>query len=209
MLPKHIRAAIEEYIPPLEGWTEPARACEMAELVIDTRPQVVVEIGTFGGRSAIAQAFALRQNNQGVIYCIDPWRLEYAVEGEWSDNAKWWQENINIEEVHRKCMQAIWAHNLDPWMVVIRAASQYCHQLFPAINVLLVDGNHSEVASLRDVQLYVPHVVSGGHIWADDTDWQIRDGEKVIQSTQKAVEFIEQSCEQMKQIGNMRLYRKR
>lgn len=205
-----MRAAIEEYIPILEGWTLPDRACEMAELVLTTRPKTVVEIGTFGGRSAIAMAFALRQNNNGgKIYCIDPWRLEYAKEGEWSENQKWWEQNIKLADVHQKCMEAIWSHNIDDWCVVIRAASQHCHELFRDIGLLLVDGNHSEVASLRDVQLYVPKVISGGYVLADDDNWQIPQGETVIQSTQKAMQFIEESCDLVRQSGNMRIYKKR
>ena len=208
-LPKHIEDAIHEYIPVLEGWTEPDKACEIAELVISNDPKVVVEIGTFGGRSAIAQAFALRQNNSGgKIYCIDPWRLEYALEGESSDNRKWWSQNINIDEIHTKCMHAIWQHNLDEWLVVIRAASQHVYQLFPEIDMLLIDGNHSEVASFRDVQLYLPRVNPNGYIWLDDTDWVVRDGEKVLASTKKAVELIETQCTLVKDMGKHRLYQK-
>lgn len=209
-LPDHIRTAIETYIPPLEGWTKPDRACEMAELVIEAKPRVIVEIGTFGGRSAIAMAFALRENNDGGrIYCIDPWRLEYAQEGEWKDNQEWWEKNIQLHEIHRKCMDAIWGHNIDNWLVVIRAASQHVHQLFPKIDLLLIDGNHSEVASLRDAELYVPKVVRGGLILADDQDWSIPQDGKLIKSTEKAVQFIKAGADPVKQIGNMGIYRKR
>jgi predicted O-methyltransferase YrrM len=210
MLPAHIRDAIFAYLPPLEGWCEPERACELAELIIDNKPLTVVELGTFGGRSAIAQAFALRENNNGgKIYCVDPWRVEYALEGEWKDNQDWYKNNIDINAIHQKCMEAIWQHNLDQWLVVIRAASQNCYELFRNINILFIDGNHSEVASLRDAQLYVPNVVSGGYVWADDVDWEVREGDRVIQSTRKMLQYIEESCDPVKQIDNLRLYRKR
>lgn len=210
MLSDHLKSAIETYIPPLEGWTQPDRACELAEIVIDTKPKVIVEIGTFGGRSALAMAFALRENNNGGrIYCIDPWRVDYALEGEWQANQDWYKNNIDVHEVHKRCIEAFWSHNIDDWLVVIRAASQHCFKLFPRIDVLLIDGNHSEVASLRDARLYVPNVVSGGIIMADDADWQIREGDQMIQSTQKAMQFIEQSCDLVKQSGNMRFYKKR
>lgn len=212
-LPSHLRAAIETYVPALEGgdWAELGRRCDVAELVIDTKPKVVVEIGTFGGAGAIPIAFALRQNNNGgKIYCIDPYRSEYAVEGEWEDNQKWWTQNVNLHEIHRKCMVAIWSHNIDEWIVVIRAASQHCWELFlSGIDILVIDGNHSEVASLRDAKLYVPRVRSGGYIVADDVDWQTRVGEEFVQSTKKAMQFIEESCDIVKQSGNMRFYKKR
>jgi predicted O-methyltransferase YrrM len=209
-LPEHIVKAIETYIPPLEGWTRPERACELAEVIIDLKPKVVVEIGTFGGRSAIAMAFALRENNnKGKLYAIDPWRVEYALEGEWKDNQDWYKNNIDIHEIHERCMIAIWQHNLDEWLVVIRAASQHCFKLFPRIDVLLIDGNHSEVASFRDARLYVPNVRKGGMVMIDDLDWQVKNGDVAINSTAKAKEFIEQHCELVKQSGNMGFYRKK
>lgn len=210
MIPSYLTKAINEYLVPLDGWTTPERGCEMAEVIMEAKPKVVVEIGTFGGRSAIAQAFALRQvNNGGKLYSIDPWKLEYAMEGEWKDNRDWYKNNIDIDEIHKKCMHAFWDHNLDEWVVVIRAASQHVHQLFPSINVLVIDGNHSEVASLRDAELYVPKVVSGGYIWVDDDDWEVREGEKVVKSTAKMIEFIERDCELVKKTGNARLYKKK
>lgn len=207
-----MRAAIAEYVPVLEGgdWGDPERPYELASIVLEAKPKVVVEIGTFGGAGSLPMAFALRQiNNGGRLYSIDPWRLEYAQEGEWEENKKWWEHNIRLADIHQKCMEAFWAHNLDDWLVVIRAASQHCHQLFPEIGVLLIDGNHSEVASLRDAQLYVPKVISGGYIFADDAHWQVKEGETFVPSTQKAMEFIEESCDSVKQIGDMRLYKKR
>lgn len=194
----------------MEGMSTPERYCDIAELVYDNKPKTVVEIGCFGGAGSLSMAFALRENNNdGKLYCIDPWRLEYATEGEWIENVKWWSHNIDIHLVHRKCMEAIWAHNIDQWIVVIRAASQHCVSLFPEIDFLVIDGNHSEVASSRDAELYMPRVESGGLVLFDDADWQTRDGDKVVQSTQKALALIETQSELVKLMGNMRVYRKR
>lgn len=212
-LPDHLKLAIETYVPPLEGgdWADLGRRCDIAELVIENKPKVVVEIGTFGGAGALPIAFALRENNDGgKLFCLDPWRVDYAIEGEWKDNQDWWTKNIVLDDIHQKCMHAIWAHNIDNWLVVIRAASQHVHQLFPEIDMLIIDGNHSEVASLRDAELYAPKVVSGGLILADDCDWNVKIDETTqINSTAKAMKFIEVSSDLVKQIGNMRIYRKR
>lgn len=209
-LPRHIRDAILEYIPKMEGMSDPERYCDIAELVYDSKPKVAVEIGSFGCAGSLSMAFAIRENNNGgQLFCIDPWRLEYATEGEWTENVKWWSQNIDIHEVHKKAMMAIWAHNIDEWIVVIRAASQHCANLFPEIDFLVIDGNHSEIASFRDAHLYMPRVESGGLVLFDDADWQTREGDTVVQSTQKALALIETQAELVKQMGNMRVYRKR
>lgn len=205
MLPTHIKEAIEHYIPLLEGWLTPERGCEMAELIIDTKPLVCVEIGVFGGRSLIACAMALRENEKGTIYGIDSWRTEDAIEGkEDTEDREWWEKNVILEDIHRACMKAIWDHHLESWIVVIRSASQYCSELFfPATNridQLYIDGSHSEVASVRDVELYVPNVESNGYIWFDDCDWE---------STQKALGMLGEVADLERDNGNYRLYRKR
>lgn len=201
-LPDHIRKAIDHYIPPMEGWLDAARGHEMAELIIDTKPEVVLELGVFGGRSLVCQAFAIRENNKGKIYGIDPWKVETAVEHSQDEkNNEWWRKNITLEDIHRGCMRAIWDHHLDPWVVIIRAASQHVYQLFPNnMDILYVDSNHSEISSCRDVENFVPRVKQGGHIWFDDADWA---------TTQKALGIIGTMCDLVKDNGNYRLYRKR
>lgn len=211
-LPDHIKKAIETYVPALDGgdWAALERRCEVAEIVYDAKPKVVVEIGTFGGAGALPIAFALRENNNGgKLYCVDPWRVDYAVEGEWSANADWYKNSVNLHDIHRKFMDAAWSHNIDDWLVVIRAASQHVFKLFPRIDVLILDGNHSEVASFRDARLYVPNVVKNGWVLMDDQDWAVKQGETMVNSTKKAVEFIQQSCDLIKTSGNMGFYKKR
>lgn len=211
-LPNHIQDAIRNYVPTLDGgdWADLDRRCEMAEVIYETKPQIVVEIGTFGGAASIPMAFVLRENNDGgKIYCVDPWKLEYAMEGEWEANQNWYKNNIDIDDIHKKFMHAAWSHNLDEWLVVIRAASQHCYELFPKIDVLLLDGNHSEIASFRDAELYVPRVVSGGYVLVDDQDWNVKQGDKMVPSLQKALIFIKEQCDLVKQSGNMGFYKKR
>lgn len=200
MIPEPIKRTIEQDIPKMEGWTTPERCVEMAELILETKPKLCVEIGTFGGRTLVAQALALKENGAGTIYGIDPWRVEHALEGENEANRTWWSKNVDLEKIHRGCMEEIWKRGLDQQAVVIRTCSQYCHWLFVDIDVLLIDGNHSEVASCRDVELYLPSVAHGGHVWMDDCDWE---------STKKAQTLMETQCDVVKDAGHYKLYRKR
>lgn len=183
----------------LQGWTDAKRGIEMAELVLEHRPETVVEIGCFGGRSTIALALACRENGFGKIYTIDPWKKEATLEGENEANRRWW-ESVDLHWVHKTAMEAFWRLNLDDWIVTIRSASQRVPHLFPEIHFLLIDGCHSEVASCRDVDLYFPMVPSGGIVWFDDADWQ---------STQKALSMLDCQCDLIKDGKSYRTYRKR
>lgn len=190
---------IKLYLPHMEGWTTPERGIEMAHEILKQRPITVVEIGVFGGRSLLAQALALRENGMGMIYGIDPWRNDDALEGESEANRDWWSK-LDLHEVHRKTMMAIWPHNLDNHVCIIRAASQHVAHLFPFIDILTIDGNHSEIASMRDVKLYVPSVRSGGLIWFDDSDWA---------TTQPALQKLSEYADLERSVGTCRLYRRK
>lgn len=199
MLPQHLIEAIGNYIPKQEGWTTPERCCEMAELVCDTKPEMCVEIGVFAGRTLIAQAFGLRDNHKGCIYGIDPWKMDSAIEGQNNPNNDTWWKKLDLELFHQQTMKCIWDHRLDEYAVVIRARSQDCCHLFQNIDILNIDGCHSEVASCRDVRLYLPRVKSGGYIHFDDTSWE---------TTSAAQAILEKECKIIKQGDNYKLYRK-
>src|SRR5437899_668930 len=200
-LPKHIEDAIRHYLEHMDGWTEPDRACEMAEKILETKARVCVDIGVFAGRSTIAMGFAARQLVDSIVYGIDPWHPVIAEE---SDDNKagidWWKEKANLEAMHHQASTSVFNHRLEKWVVLIQSRSEYVHQLFSSIDILNIDGAHGEVASCRDVTLYLPKVKVGGHVFFDDTTWE---------STQKALGMIEEQCELINDTGKARTYRKR
>lgn len=212
MVPETLKHKITAIMQPgaSEGWLTPERGIEMADLIIQVRPKVVVEIGVFGARSLVAQALALKENGFGKIYGIDPWKLEMAIEGENEANREWWTKNVNLHNIHNGAMGLIWAHGLDEHAIVIRAPSHFASMLFSGDDVMAVrqeidianiDGCHSEIASCRDVELYLPCVRRGGYIWMDDCDWP---------STKRAQQLLERECATMKTSpdGHYKLYKK-
>lgn len=183
-----------------EGWLTAERGIEMADLIKTMQPETVVEIGVFGGRSLIAQALALKANGHGKIFGIDPWKKEDALEGEIKANQDWWNNNVDLHQIHKGTMEAIWRLGLDDYAVIIRAASQRLPKLFPGgIDILSIDGNHSEAASCRDVELYVPQLNVNGYCWMDDCDWA---------TTKKAQELILKWCREVRTSadGHYKLY---
>lgn len=186
----------------LEGWVTPEQGINMAELIISEKPDVIVEIGVFGGRSLIAQALALRENNKGRIYGIDPWKVDAALEGENQDNQKWWR-GVDMHAIHRGCVEAIWRLNLDKYVRIIRSSSQECYVMFKGgemrPDILFIDGNHSEIASCRDVQIYMNLVRPGGWIWMDDCNWP---------STAAAQKMVLRDCAIRKDYGSYKLFQK-
>lgn len=203
-IPDHIEKLIRDELPKLEGWMTPERGLQFVAHVLEHKPKVIVEIGVFGGRSMFCYALALRHLNEGgVYYGIDPWEKGPALEGVINHIERDWNTKVDWNDLHLKAMNVVWQHNLDKWAVIIRSCSQYCNGLFNDIDVLAIDGSHVEHVALRDVELYLPRLKSGGYLFFDDSDWP---------STQKALRFVEQHCDLIKDDGretHNSLYQKR
>lgn len=202
----NLHARIEAFLDParspkIEGWTTPEKAKAMAELILKHRPPLVVEIGVFGGRSLVPQAMALQELGTGIVVGIDPWTHEAALEGEvGAGNAEWWGK-LDLDNIAKGAWAAVQDEGVAKHAVLARAGSEAAAPLFMpgAIGVLHIDGNHSELASCRDVELYYPLVQSGGYIWFDDADWS---------TTQKAITLLDGRCRRVSVVGTCLLFRK-
>jgi predicted O-methyltransferase YrrM len=189
--PRDLHKAISKAIQPMEGWCSLDKSSAMAALIVAVKPKVVVEIGVFGGRSLVPQAMALKYVGGGVIYGIDPWRREANLEGtNDAENDEWWSK-LDIDKIHLGAVEAVYANHVEDHAVIIRAASQRCCGLWSEdgpnqIDILHLDGNHSEEASTRDVKNYLPKIRPGGYIWFDDVNWQ---------TTTAALKMVEEECD--------------
>lgn len=167
----------------LEGWCSPYKASLMMELVFMMKPEKVVEIGVFGGKSLVPIAFALKEAGTGIVYGIDPWSSSASAEGMEGANHDWWS-NTDHEAILRGLKQKIKKFKLQNQVVLIRKTSEDA-DIIEDIDILHIDGNHSEKASYLDVTKWVPLVRSGGFIIFDDITWA---------TTGKAVEWLDENC---------------
>lgn len=197
-----IREQIIKEVEVLNGWTSLGRCLEMAQLVLEHRPNVIVELGTFGGKATLPMALALRHAGCGKIYTIDPHMAGPCLEGTNDEaNNEWWK-GLDLNAIHQEVINWIWRLGLEQIVIPIRARSQDVPELFPSICICSIDGNHSEEVSCQDVRNYVPRVKSGGLIFADDCDWP---------TTQKMQQIILESCDEIKsgENGHYKIFRKR
>lgn len=184
-----------------EGWCSVEKAIAMADLIVEHKPRLCVEIGVFAGRSIVPQAMALNYlGNGGIVYGIDPWnRFEGAAGDDDEKNKSWW-ESIDINGIHNYAVDQIWGRDLQNRCVLIRAPSYACYGLFDNIDILHIDGNHADPSAQRDVRLYVPRVKPGGFVWFDDANWH---------QTQNAVNMMGNYCDLVKSVESCNLYQRR
>jgi hypothetical protein len=160
--------------PTIEGWCLPAKAAHLSELIESYKPGLIVEVGVFGGKSLIPMAMAAQHNGTGIVYGIDPWSADAALEGEKDEaNRTWWGQTIELETIYRKFIQHVMRLNLTHECRWIRARSEDVVGMFPreSIEFFHLDSNHSELVSCRDVELWEPKISPRGFWVLDDSDW--------------------------------------
>lgn len=175
------------YMDHLEGWCSKSKAAILIDLVFMLRPKTVVEIGVWGGKSLIPMAHAIRSFSDGIVYGIDPWDNRESVEGMDGVNYEWWN-SIDHKKILSGLQNKIVEFGLQNHVELITTTSLLA-PLVPDIDILHIDGNHSEKASIIDVQKWLPQVRSGGIIIFDDITWRSSQG-----SNEKAVKMLEECC---------------
>lgn len=121
----------------------------LTEQVRDTQGGVVVEIGSFLGRSANF----LMEGNPKHLYCIDTWQNDTMTEGK-RDTFAIFQKNM-----------ARW----DGRYTAIRKDSRVAgREWVEPIDLLWIDGDHSYEGCLADLENFFPHLKPGGWVGLHD-----------------------------------------
>lgn len=171
------------------GWCTYDKAQKMMELIQEAHPTVCVEIGVFGGSSIYPTASALRYLGKGTVYAIDPWSNEECLKGYSEDdpNYIWWSQ-VDLEKIFTDFNNMLEHFGLTKFCDVLRMNSidALSHFQDESIDVLHIDGNHTEQIALRDIQMYLPKLKKGGYLWFDDVNWT---------STNKAVQYASEHCD--------------
>lgn len=179
----------------LEGWCTQNKASLLIDLILMADPQVVVEIGVWGGKSLIPMAYALKENGAGKIYGIDPWSAIESIQGMDGVNKEWWG-SVNHQQILDGLIQKINQFGLRDQIELIRKTSANAEPIYD-IGLLHIDGNHSEESSYLDVVKWVPLVKKGGIIIFDDVNWT---------STGKAVKWLDDNCIRFAQVKNENIW---
>lgn len=157
----------------LPGWCPFEKAEYLANLVLSNRPDTVVELGIFGGRSLIPMAMAAKEIGHGIVWGIDPWTRSAAIDGEHNPaDLEWWSK-INLESIYCEFADAVLKWKVTNECRWLRMTSKEASVLFEkgSIDILHQDSNHSEKISCNEIELWYDRVRDGGFWVLDDCDW--------------------------------------
>lgn len=121
------------------------------------RKGTIVEIGSFQGKSTVFIASALKDENCGNVYGIDPHKGETtAGKKEYAPSFKAFLKNVRQFQV-------------DEFVIPIRKTSEDANRGWKRpISLLFIDGLHDYLHAKQDLELWLPHLVSGGVVACHD-----------------------------------------
>lgn len=166
----------------------------MAEIVVDSKAKLCVELGVYGGRSLIALALGATLTD-GRVDGIDPYDPIASVEGTHDAvNNAWWG-TLDHEGVMRAALAGIEHNGLSSRTRIIRMKSVDAVGSYSdgSIDVLHQNSNHSEEVSTTEVARWAPKMRPGSVWIMDDTAWTRHglNGE-VIPTTLRAQQMLEE-----------------
>lgn len=144
-------ASVKELIEDVPGWLSDEEGEALFELAREcTGKGVIVEIGSWKGKSTICLGLGSRAGNGVRIFAVDP-HADYR-HGEFKQNI----ERAGIADL----------------VTPVKGLSQEMADGFEEpIELLFVDGSHEEDLVREDFDKWVPKVVEGGVVAFHDTTW--------------------------------------
>jgi predicted O-methyltransferase YrrM len=142
------------------------------------RPVGILEIGSWGGASAISWAGALQKLGlEGHVTCVDPWRPYFDLEKEPSLHYKYMNRAADSGMIYR-----LFRHNVaaSGFANVIRAQVGESRKVLPKLasgsfHVVYLDGSHVVEDVLFDIRQAQRLIRPGGVICGDDLERQAKD----------------------------------
>lgn len=185
-----------------QGWCTEAKAAELSRVLQNAPlPGLSVEIGVFGGSSLLPQALTFKHRGSGKAVGIDPWSRDASLEEMIAEENKQWWGGLDHQKILEGCQNLIREFGVSEHVELLRAKSCDVVNQFAAesIDLLHIDGNHSEALSYTDATMYLPKVKPGGYVFFDDIWWS--DGTSGA-TTRKAVMFLSQHCTRVGVVGD-------
>ncbi len=179
---KELFEKIAEVHARTEGWCDLEKANTLAALVLALKPEVVCEIGIFGGKSFLPMALACKHNNYGTVVGIEPWNKETATQGYEGENLEYWTSTVDFQIIRQKFMASLVSLDLEKFVNIIEKPS-YDVDPPSRLDLFHCDGQHTAQA-VRDVQRYCPMVRTGGIVILDDLTWSNSGDQPVIRAEQ-------------------------
>jgi len=174
---------LDDLIASVAGWCDPEKAAYLRDLVVSSKARSIVDVGVFGGKSTFSFIEGCRQQGFGLVYGVDSWDLSDNTEDlTQAQDVEFW-ETIDLRSHMERFLEKAFETEAWDYLRLLNIQSQRAYRIFDdaEIDVLHVDGSHTETAALRDIQNWWPKLNVGGFVILDDNH---------LASVKPTVEFV-------------------
>jgi cephalosporin hydroxylase len=153
-------------------------------LIEITRPKVIIEVGSWHGKSTIHMAKICREMGLGTkIYCVDTWLGAI----EFYTNPTPERDLLlkdGYPQVFYKFLENIRNESVDDMIVPIPLPSNMAHKILPNADLIYIDGSHEYEDVKSDIEIYRKKLNQNGMMFGDDY------GNTVFPGVKKAVDEV-------------------
>ena len=153
----------------VQGFLLDKEAIQLYELTLglDASEPVVVEVGSWLGKSSVVFGRALSRRGNGVLYCVDP----FDASGDERSSKRYRTDAAELRVgLRERFEENLRHHGVDAHARVLQARS---HEAVVAwdrpIDLLFIDGNHAFDVVAQDFRDWAPFVREGGLVAFHDT----------------------------------------
>jgi len=150
----------------IDGFLSDAEALELyrlAKKLKGSRP-VVVELGSWLGKSSYLLAKGVENKGNPLVYCIDPFNSEAM-----SEQSLTQRRNILTKPLKQQFIDNMKQGGVLEHIRILEGYSyDFAEEFEDDIDLLFVDASHEYDDVLRDFELWTKHLKSGGYLVLDD-----------------------------------------
>jgi hypothetical protein len=166
------------------------KAVLFAELIVELGLHTTVDIGVYRGRSFFPQALAHHSLRNGIVYGIDPFSKQAALQNDTPELLKQldrFLQNTDFDDLFDSVNAKIDRLCLRENATILRTTSSEAAKEFHAssreFDFIHIDGNHDIDAVVNDLKLFMPLLSKRGVLVMDDVSWRaIRPAVELAQS---------------------------
>jgi len=163
----------------LRGWFDPITEKWYRDKINTIKNGKIVEIGVFGGASILSTVDICIKNNN-IICGIDPWEKMVNMNGEDIKDVKKLKQAQKLLLDHRLNLQKIIKELGYKHIKLIQGLSGDKKILDKfeneSLDLIFIDGNHSYIGALSDLQLWEPKLKKSGTLVGHD--WHLKSVQK-------------------------------
>lgn len=163
----------EEYELDLQGWG--GNRPIFKDLIVKKKPNLIIEVGTWKGQSALNMASVLKENQKGTIICVDTWLgspEHWRRKGSSIDKNRWHslEHCHGYPTIYYQFLANIKYLELEEYVVPLPATSVTASRVLKddKADIIYLDASHDYDSVIRDVNLYWNLLKKGGIFIGDD-----------------------------------------